>query len=220
MKRFAPACLIVLGVLALLIALRFAAPRDRVVAAQIVDSSPAAASRATPREPAAPEVWLPGPQVETVSTDRIPAPDKQANIARIQRDYEALRREVLARYGSEGEAFPGGSHTLLRQLALLERERRADLAAVLSPRELEELESHESAAGRRVEWQLRETPATDEQRRAVFRLQRAFDLHFAAAADSMSHSAPVAEQARARTQAQIRAVLGEPLFGAWLGTER
>jgi hypothetical protein len=220
-KTFAPASLIILGVLALFVVSRF-----------VVEPPPAAAHSRVERRSARTRDRFArdydrGGSISTalappdVSEKRTHGAEQRDRVKSIQRDYAALRLEVLARYGADGEVFPGGSHTLMRQLALLEREKRVDLAAVLTPEELEELDWRESATGRRVEWRLGNT-ATEEQRRAVFRLQRAFDRQFAdpVATDPAGEAARTREGARERTRARIHAVLGDELFLLWESGER
>jgi hypothetical protein len=159
-------------------------------------------SRSRPPEPPAPR--------------GLTAEEKAARIEKIKRDYDEIRTKTSADYTAAGAVFPGGLNAFLRQLALLEREKRADLAAVLSPQELEELEMHETAAGQNVERLLGPTHATVEQRRTVFRLQREFEDKFALTFDLTPRALLEREAARQQVQEQIRAVLGDDLFGSWL----
>jgi hypothetical protein len=135
---------------------------------------------------------------------------------KIKDDYDELTLAVLGGLGGDENGRAGPSDTLLRQLALLEQERRRDIAATMTPREFEDLELKESAAGRLVDRALKGTNVSDEQRREVFRLQREFELQF----DGRREAAPLTylerEQVRQRTQERIRAVLGEDLFRVWL----
>lgn len=143
-----------------------------------------------------------------------PRDTKAVLVARINRDYDAIRLAALAANTAHGEAA-GGTHAFARQLELLERERRKDLAAVLTPLELEDLELRESPAGHLVSQSLGDTHASDEQRRAVFRLQRAFELEFDGTRAASPTAALEREQAWQRKQEQIREVLGDELFGSW-----
>lgn len=175
--------------------------------------APAAAKRASakiepsvrPPEPAAPR--------------GLSAEEKAARIEKIKRDYDDVRAKASADYTAAGAAFPGGLNAFLRQLALLEREKRADFAAVLTPRELEDLELRETSAGQTVDRLLGGTTATDEQRRAVFRLQREFEDRFALTFDLTPPALLERETARQQLQEQIHRVLGDDLFGAWLRGE-
>jgi hypothetical protein len=156
---------------------------------------------------------------------RVPAPDeaaldKAARVERIRRDYDEIMAKASADYAAAGAEFPGGLNAFLRQLALLEREKHADFAAVLTPRELEDLEMRETPAGQLVQRLLGDTIATDEQRRAVFRLQREFDDKFALTFDLSAATLLQRESERQTTQRLIDGVLGrEELFAAWLRGE-
>jgi hypothetical protein len=55
-------------------------------------------------------------------------------IARIESDYDEIRAKAAADYAAAGKAFPGGLNAFLRQLALLEREKGADLDKELTAR--------------------------------------------------------------------------------------
>ncbi len=153
----------------------------------------------------------------------VPAPptaaEKAALIAKIKRDYDEIRLKASADYTAAGASFPGGLNAFLKQLALLEREKRADFARVLTPRELEDLELRETTAGNLVQRLLGSAPETEEQRRAVFRLQRAFEDQFALTFDLTPRALFERESARQRTQEEIRAVLGDEAFGTWLRGE-
>jgi hypothetical protein len=105
--------------------------------------------------------------------------EKQARVDRIRRDYDDVRSRTAAEYAAAAGSFPGGLNAFLRQLALLEREKRTDLAAVLSPEELDALELAESNAGQTVRRSLAGSGATEAQIRAVFRLEREFQDRFA-----------------------------------------
>ena len=156
---------------------------------------------------------------------RDPAPttltpaEKTARVDRIRRDYDEVRTKAATDYAAAGLAFPGGLNAFLRQLALLERELHHDYAAVLAPRELEDLEMRETNAGQLVQRLLGDTVATDEQRRAAFRLQREFDDRFALTFDTAAATLLIRETERQATQEKIRLVIGDALFPAWLRGE-
>lgn len=163
---------------------------------------------------------LPNPGASTPRPVRAPAAeDKAAAIARIKRDYDEMRTKVASDYAAAGPAFPGGLNGFLRQLALLERERRADYLKVLTPQELEELELRESHAGDVVRTLLGDTAATPEQRRAAFELQREFDDKYALTFDLSPAFLLARERDRQAMQEQVRTVLGDALFGSWLRGE-
>lgn len=143
---------------------------------------------------------------------------KAERVSRIVRDYDELTLMALRGFGAPREGSAPASLALLRQLALIDQEKRRDLAAVLTVRELEDLELQETAAGRLVNQVLGGTSATEDQRRAVFRLQHEFELQFGGSTIATPPSDFEREAARQRTQAQIRTVLGDHLFSSWLTT--
>ncbi len=147
------------------------------------------------------------------------AAEKSARADKIRRDYDEITKKISADYATAGDTFPGGLSAYLRQLALLQREKHADLAALLTPRELEDLEMHDTNAGQSVQRLLGDSSATDEQRRAVFHLQQEFEDEFALTFDLTPAALLARETERVATQEKIRSALGDDLFGAWLRGE-
>jgi hypothetical protein len=148
-----------------------------------------------------------------------PADDHLVRADKIRRDYDEMTAKFSADYSAAGNAFPGGLSAYLRQLALLQREKHKDLAALLTPRELEDLEMRDTPAGQTVAQQLGDTAATEEQRRAVFRLQKEFEDQYALIFDLTPPALLARETDRQALQQKIRAVLGDDLFGSWLRGE-
>ncbi|HVU33538.1 MAG TPA: hypothetical protein VHE61_08895 [Opitutaceae bacterium] len=160
-----------------------------------------------------------GPAVRRGATSRLSAAEKSARVDKIRHDYDEIRTRAAADYLAAGTAFPGGLSAFLRQLALLERERRKDLLTVLTPAELEALELRESHAGAVVQRLLGSTTASEAQRRAVFRLQQEFDDQFGLTFDLTPAFLLVRERQRQAMQEQIHAILGDALFASWLVDE-
>ncbi|MEO7597531.1 MAG: hypothetical protein ABIV50_01265 [Opitutus sp.] len=144
---------------------------------------------------------------------------KAERIAAIERDYDEMRAKISADFAVITAESANGLTAFLRQLKMIERENRSDLAAVLTASELEEYERTRSPAGEVVAELLDDTSASDSQRRAVYLLQRAFDEQFALALDFTPASNLAREQARYRTQEKIHEVLGDDLFAGWLRGE-
>ncbi len=144
---------------------------------------------------------------------------KAALLGKIAKDYEELTTKTAADFTAQGAAYPGGFNAYLRQLALLEREKWKDYAAVLTTRELEDLQMRDHHAGKVVTTQLGDTTATDEQRRAVLRLQRDFDDKYSLIFDLTAPALLARETERQAVQEQIATVLGPDLFAAWLRGE-
>jgi hypothetical protein len=144
---------------------------------------------------------------------------KTALLGKIAKDYEEMLNETAAKFAQQGSAFPGGFSAYLKQLALLERSKWDDYAKVLTPREFEDLQMLEHHAGKLVSLYLGDTPATDEQKRAVFRLQRDFDDKYALIFDLTTPGVLSREIERQALQEKIYAVLGDNLFAPWLRGE-
>lgn len=148
------------------------------------------------------------------------AAEKAAWAERIKRDYAEIQAKASADFSEAGQSYPGGLPAYLRQLSLLEREMRLDLAAVLSPHELEDFEMRETRAGQLTQKLLGDTTATDEQRRAAFRLQEQFDDKYALTFDLTPAVLLERETARQATQRAIQGALGDDtLFAAWVRGE-
>lgn len=161
----------------------------------------------------------PPPSTPLAPGATLSAQEKAARVEKIRRDYDEITNKASAEYTAAGAAFPGGLNAFLRQLALLTREKHRDLAAILSPRELEDLELRDTNAGQMVSRLLGDTKATDEQRRAVFRLEQAFEDKFALTFDVSPLALLVRERERQFAQMNIRSVLGDELFASWLRGE-
>ncbi|HEY8993123.1 MAG TPA: hypothetical protein VIM71_00430 [Lacunisphaera sp.] len=135
--------------------------------------------------------------------------DKADAVQRIADDYAEMTTKINAAMG--GIRLPEDKE----QLALLEREKRADLAAVLTPQELEDYEMRTSPVTSRLRTALTLMDATEEEFRAIYAMQRAQTD----SRESLSFSGPVsganwqevqrlaAEQAKA-----LKAALGEARY--------
>ena len=93
-------------------------------------------------------------------------PAKIALIERINDDYAEMISQV--RLATNGIILPEDRD----KLALLEREKRTDLAAILSPQELEDYEMRSSPITQRLRSAMTWMNATEEEFRAVFRIQQ------------------------------------------------
>lgn len=191
-------------------------------------ATPPAEAPPEPKAPAGPPGRIAGPRAGADppgDAGKMPAPppltaaEKAARLEKIKRDYDEIRTTAAAEYGRLGAKFPGGLNAFLKQLALLELEKRRDYAQFLTPRELEDLLLLETNAGQLVKKLLADTAATDEQRRAAFRLQLAFDDAHAMKFDLTPRVLHERETARQRLQEEIRGVLGDALFASWLRGE-
>jgi hypothetical protein len=212
MKRLVPAVAVLLligGGLAVWRGMPRFSSGDRAPAGGAVG----AAGRGGADPVAAPRAMAASPDAPLSSEEIMTRADK------IRRDYDEITSRASADYTAAGAAFPGGLNAFLRQLALLAREKHRDLAALLTPRELEDLELRDTNAGQMVQRWLGDTTATDEQRRAVFRLEQSFEDAFALTFDVSPLALLVRERERQATQFNIRRVLGDDLFRSWLRGE-
>jgi hypothetical protein len=137
--------------------------------------------------------------------------------AQILRDYAELGAWLTGEYDRLGSDYPGGAAALVRQRALLDRERCADLGEVLTPAELEEVEMRVSAAGLMVDWLLEGTVASADQRVVVFRAERKLEDALVALADPTPGATRFPQVvAGAQAEGEVRAALGDELFFEWL----
>ncbi|MBL9212704.1 MAG: hypothetical protein JNL92_19740 [Opitutaceae bacterium] len=93
-------------------------------------------------------------------------PAKIALVERINDDYAEMTAQVRA--AANGIILPEDRE----KLALLEREKRADLAAILTPQELEDYEMRSSPITQRLRSAMTWMNATEEEFRTVFRLHQ------------------------------------------------
>ena len=89
-------------------------------------------------------------------------------VQRINEDYAEMTSQVRA--AMQGITLPEDRE----KMALLEREKRADLAAILTPSELEEYEMRSSPVTSRLRNSLSLMDATESEFRAIFKVQQAF----------------------------------------------
>ena len=115
-------------------------------------------------------------------------PEKMDAAQLIVSEFERKRGEFYYKNGSMTSA----------DLAPLEREQRAALAAVLSPTELEEYDLRNSNTGRSLRSELSAFNATEDEFRAIFKLRQPFDERFASFGGGFLSQ----EQMQQRTEAQ------------------
>lgn len=126
----------------------------------------------------------------------------------LEEDYGLLRLEIEAR-----TALGGALAEDLEALRLLEKERAGDLAALLSPEELEEYELRNSDTAKLLRHELRHFEATEEEFRAIFRIRHESETGFPAGFVQTGTAGPdrglEAEQAM---QSHLRELLGPDRF--------
>jgi len=101
--------------------------------------------------------------------------DKMDQMQSIIGDYGELRSQIYS--AANGVMLPEDREKLM----LLEKEQRADLAALLTPQELENYELRSSSTANNLRSQLALFNPTEEEFRAIFKLQQAFDEKYGSA---------------------------------------
>ncbi|MBE2214472.1 MAG: hypothetical protein IAE82_11425 [Opitutaceae bacterium] len=137
-------------------------------------------------------------------------PDKVDLIARLESDYSELSSDVR---------MDGGGRMILEEdrekLLMIEREKRADLAAALTPEELEAYDLRHSQTAQSVRGRMANFDPTEEEFLAVYALQKVFDERFPPSV-GMTTRSPEEMKARrdaeAELKTQIRAALGEDRY--------
>lgn len=132
-------------------------------------------------------------------------------IDRIADDYAEMISQVKA--ATNGIMLPEDRE----KLALLEREKRADLAAILSPAELEDYEMRNSTITMRLRGALTLLDASLEEYRAIYRIQQPFaEILYPTSTGGMT--VMTADLSRQRTEAQkqiadqLKVALGEQRY--------
>ncbi|MFM1768433.1 MAG: hypothetical protein RJA22_962 [Verrucomicrobiota bacterium] len=140
---------------------------------------------------------------------------KQQPVAALQSKYAALESAIYGR--ARGLLLAEDS----RQLQELARAKEAELAQVLSPAELAEYQLRDSPTARSLRSQMIGFQPTEQEFRAVFQLQKAFDDRFGA---GPLPADPASQAARARAEAagqaaldrEVQQALGPARFGEYL----
>lgn len=137
-------------------------------------------------------------------------------VQRLDQDYNELRNEVNA--ASRGIMLPEDRE----KLAMLEKERRADLAQLLNPQELEDYLMRTSQTTTRLRTALTTLNASEAEFRAIYQAQLAFDEKYTNAnmgvgmvintADSMRER----QAAQAQVNEQIKAALGDQRYAEYV----
>lgn len=141
--------------------------------------------------------------------DYLPA-EKRDRVRALQQKYDELEQDIYTR--TRGLLLDE-DETALRDL---HRARETEMAALLTPEELEEYQLRHSETASNMRSQLVGFNVTEEEFRKIFRLQSTFDNDFNRAFDP---SDDFAVGVRARAQEEAQAALNEELKKA-LGAER
>jgi len=116
-------------------------------------------------------------------------------LVKLERDYNEVMGVVMAdRMGRP--ITPEESRRMNQERELVEREKRAELATVLTPSELDEYERRNSPTASRLMQQLRQIELNEPEYTALYRLQKTFD-------EKYPQGSLTAEAFRARQTAQL-----------------
>jgi hypothetical protein len=130
-------------------------------------------------------------------------PEKLNSIASIEQDYALMGQELRAN-ARGGPPSPAD----LEKLALLDRERRADIAKLLTPEEQLDFQMHYGPTSARMRRDLALFKPTEAEYRALFPLldsvEQQFPSHLGTSADTVA----ARRAAEEKLQSQITAVLG------------
>ena len=134
-------------------------------------------------------------------------------IARIERDYGEMTAETWARRRGNSAS---GIETAMQTQRLMEEEKLADLAAVLTPEEIAQYEQRNSPSARTLSNSLRNVEISEAEYAQIYEAQKAFDAtnHMRTTMDATAYSQRQAEQLALNEK--VRAVLGENRFYAYL----
>ncbi|MGC4072043.1 MAG: hypothetical protein QM760_05915 [Nibricoccus sp.] len=140
-------------------------------------------------------------------------PGKAEELRLLQEDYDALTQSTYVYDG--GIMLPEDRE----KLAYLEKQKRTDLAALLTPEELAAYDLRNSNTANMLTYQLRDSDFTEEEYKAIFALRKPFDDQYTTSYGMMVTTTP--EQSKARQQAEeslnkeIKAALGDERYAAY-----
>ena len=133
-------------------------------------------------------------------------------IRRIDSDYGDMTNEIMMQ-GLGGPRLPEDRD----KLALIEKEKRSDLAAVLTPEELELFDLYRSNTANSLRYRLGAFEPTEDEFRAIYDLQRVFDEKFN---PQLMIGGPMDQNLMRERQSaqqelnnQIKSVLGDERYG-------
>jgi hypothetical protein len=137
--------------------------------------------------------------------------EKVALLAQIRERFDERRSDLHPVVG--GRSTPADEE----KLAALEKAQLAEIAAALTPQELEDYELRESSTASQLRYRLAGFDATEQEYRSLFKLQSDFDSRFS----NRGFGGDSAEQQRARREAQAQlkaqteATLGAERYAAY-----
>ena len=140
------------------------------------------------------------------------SPSARDRLARIDRDYDEMRREVSQ--DAQGVQLA----TDREKLRLLDAERERDIAAVLSPAEQEQMSLRASHSANVIIDRYGDLLASEDEYKQLYAIQKAFDDKYSTRDYTMRPRTPEEERARADAERQLndnlRAAIGEDRWAA------
>lgn len=138
------------------------------------------------------------------------SPEKFDQLQRVETDYNELRQDV--NNAARGLMLPEDRE----KLALLEKEKRADLAKILTPDELNDYLIRSSNTTSRLRMALTAMNATEEEFRAIYQAQVAFDEKYTLTTGSIPADFIRDRQAaQSQVSDQIKLALGDQRFAEY-----
>jgi hypothetical protein len=134
-------------------------------------------------------------------------------LQRVEEDYNEMRNEV--NLAARGITLPEDR----QKFALLEEEKRADLAQILSPSELEDYLMRTSTTTSRLRRALSLLNATESEFRAIYAAQSAFDQKYSYQAVGINLPQELTkerDEAQKQVSAQIKSALGEQRYAEYV----
>ena len=140
--------------------------------------------------------------------------EKQQSVRSVTDKYDELEQEIYSR--SRGLMLDEDQEALKQ----LQRQRRAELAAVLTPEELDEYDLRHSETANNMRTQLAGFQPTEDEFRRIFRIQKSYDDNFEQAFDSRDDTAVevkarAQQDAQAALNAEMQKILGPARFAEY-----
>ena len=137
--------------------------------------------------------------------------EKRDALMKLEQDYQELQMELQQDMGSF--RMPADQE----KQRFLEEEKKRDMAALLSPEEMENYELRQSSTAGQLRWQMTRMNATEEEYRAIFAIRREFDEQYSLSDQFGSRSMSQDDwkkrnEAEKAMQEQIKAALGEERY--------
>jgi hypothetical protein len=138
------------------------------------------------------------------------ADDKIDAIGQIEQDYNNLMSQRMI------GANPAEMSKRMQERELLEKEKRADIAALLSPDELEQYELRTSRSANQMMHQLRNVEVSEDEFKSLYRLQKAIDDAYPQGPGMNQETMAARMAAQRELTQQVRGVLGDERYYQYL----